>query len=213
MIVIFSYNRPEMLNKVIDQCPERPVVIDDGSDFDPLTFAKKSDFYRLNHKGRRGFWANWDYALKICQASDDNYFTFLADDFLNVQWDVLETFKRDKPFAYNLLNDGRTAQFIRFNAQPATFMGRPSLRVGFVDCGYHCNRSALDVLEYKMPPPDPDRFDNPDASSGVGLYQSTQFFINMVPMYVPKVSIVDHGNHESKMHPELRRKQPLTNQV
>jgi len=212
MIIIFSYNRPDMLARLIDECPEKPVVIDDGSDFDSLLFAKKCDFYRLNHKGKQGFWANWDYALKICQASDDEYFTFLADDFHSVQWDVLGTFKREEPFAYNLLNDGRTQCFIACKPIETEFFGVPSIQVSFTDCGYHCNRSALEVLEFTMPPVDPMRFDNPELSSGVGLYQSTQFFINHVAMFIPKKSLVKHGNHPSMMHPELRKKVPLIDQ-
>ena len=212
MIIIFSYNRPEMLSRLIEECPERPIVIDDGSDFDAMPFVNRCDFYRLNHKGREGFWANWDYALKICQASDDDYFTFLADDFHSVQWDVLKIFKREEPFAYNLLNDGRTECFIASKPVDKEFHGIPSIQVAFVDCGYHCNRSALEVLKFTMPPVDPVRFENPDMSSGVGAYQSTQFFINLVPMFIPKKSLVKHGDHPSMMHPELRKKNPLISQ-
>jgi len=212
VIIIFSYNRPEMLSRLIDECPERPIVIDDGSDFDAMPFVNRCDFYRLNHKGREGFWANWDYALKICQASDDDYFTFLADDFHSVQWGVISKFKREEPFAYNLLNDGRTECFIACKPKEKVFFGIPSIQVAFVDCGYHCNRSALEVLKFTMPPVDPVRFDNPEMSSGVGMYQSTQFFINFVPMFIPKKSLVKHGNHPSMMHPELRKKRPLINQ-
>lgn len=201
-----------MLSRIIDECPERPIVIDDGSTFDSLLFAKKAEFYRLNHKGKTGFWANWDYALKICQASDDDYFTFLADDFHDVRWDILDTFKLDKPFAYNLLNDGRKVQFIKYDGYDTDFMGYPSRRVGFVDCGYHCNRKALEILNFTMPPVDQKRFDYPEMSSGVGLYQSTQFFTNLVPMFIPQKSLVKHGSHPSMMHPELRKKQPLIDQ-
>lgn len=212
MIVIFSYNRPDMLARLIDECPERPVVIDDGSDFDSLLFAKKCDFHRLEHKGREGFWENWDYALKICEASNDEYFTFLPDDFSSVQFDVLETFKQEKPFAYNLLNDGRTQCFIACKPVETEFHGIPSIQVAFTDCGYHCNRKALEILNFTMPPVDQIRFDDPNASSQVGMYQSTQFFINFVPMYIPKKSLVKHGDHPSMMHPELRKKVPLVNQ-
>jgi hypothetical protein len=63
-----------------------------------------------------------------------------------------------------------------------------------------------------MPPVDQVRFDDPEASSQVGMYQSTQFFINFVPMFIPKKSLVKHGDHPSMMHPELRKKIPLINQ-
>ena len=212
MIVIFSYNRPEMLKRLIEECPEKPIVIDDGSDFDAMPFVGMCEFHRLNHKGRKGFWANWHYALQRCKASDDEYFTFLADDFHSVQWDVLSRFKQERPFAYNLLNDGRTQCFIACKPVEKEFHGIPSIQVSFTDCGYHCNRSTLEVLKFTMPPPDPVRFDNPEMSSGVGMYQSTQFFINLVPMYIPKKSLVKHGNHPSMMHPELRKKVPLIDQ-
>lgn len=212
MIVIFSYNRPEMLKRLIEECPERPIVIDDGSDFDPMDFVPISDFYRLNHKGREGFWANWDYAMKICKHSKDDYFTFLADDFYSVKWDLLETIKQDEPFAFNLLNDGRKNCFTQFKYKDTMFHSIPSWEVGFVDCGYHCNRAALEVLDFTMPPVDPSRWIRPYASSGVGSYQSVRFLTRRVPMYIPKKSFVKHGNHESKMHPELRKKDPLIDQ-
>ena len=211
MIIIFSYNRPEMLSRLIDECPIKPVVIDDGSDFDLTPFLKKCDFYRLNHGGKEGFWYNWHYALQICKDSEDDYFTFLADDFYGVDWDVLELFKRDRPFAYNLLNDGRTECFIAMKPIERKFMGVDSIQVGFVDCGYHCNRSALEVLNFENPPVDQRRFGHPQISSGVGSYQSLEFISHGVPMFIPKKSIVKHGNHASMMHPELRIKNPLIN--
>ena len=212
MIVIFSYNRPEMLKRLIEECPEKPIVIDDGSDFDAMPFVGMCEFHRLNHKGREGFWANWHYALQRCKDSDDEYFTFLADDFHSVDWETLARFKREKPFAYNLLNDGRTQCFIACKPVDKDFFGIPSIQVGFTDCGYHCNRSALEVLDFSMPPVDPVRFENPEMSSGVGAYQSTQFFINGVAMFIPKKSLVKHGDHPSMMHPELRKKTPLISQ-
>jgi len=201
-----------MLKRLIEECPEKPIVIDDGSDFDAMPFVGSCEFHRLTHKGREGFWVNWHYALQRCKASDDEYFTFLADDFHSVQWGVIDKFKREKPFAYNLLNDGRTECFIACKPVDKVFFGIPSIQVGFVDCGYHCNRSALEVLDFTMPPPDPVRFENPEMSSGVGAYQSTQFFIKGVAMYIPKKSLVKHGNHLSMMHPELRVKTPLIDQ-
>lgn len=212
MIIIFSYDRPGMLKRLIAECPEKPVVIDDGSSYDPTEFLKISDYYRLNHKGKEGFWFNWDYALKICRESDDEYFTFLADDFHCVKWDLLGTFKQEEPFAFNLLNDGRKNCFTTFPTKDTKFHNIPVWEVGFVDCGYHCNRAALEILQFKMPPVDPIRWDRSNSSSGVGSYQSVKFMTKRVPMYIPHKSFVKHGNHESKMHPELRKKDPLIDQ-
>ena len=98
-----------MLAKVIEQCPEKPIVIDDGSGFDPLLFAKKCEFHRLRHKGKEQYFLNWQYAFKICAESNEDFFLFLPDDFLNVDYktiDHLYTNLKGK-YAYNLLNDGR----------------------------------------------------------------------------------------------------------
>ena len=212
MILIFSYNRPDMLSRIINQCPERPVVIDDGSSFKPDFFLKKCKFHRLRHGGKSGFWYNWHYALQICKQSKDEYFTFLADDFYNVKWDLLNKIKQEDSFAVNLLNDGRKNCFVVYPTKEVEFHGLPMLKVGFVDCGYYCNRSALEVLQFTMPPVDQKRFQRKYASSGVGSYQSLRFQVKRVPMYVPFKSFVKHGNHESKMHPQLRKKDPLIDQ-
>ena len=103
-----------MLTRLVKECPERPVVIDDGSSYDPIEYVGICDYHRLKHKGKQGFWSNWNYALEICKHSNDEYFTFLADDFHGVKWDLLNTFKQKEPFAFTLLNDGRKNCFTKF---------------------------------------------------------------------------------------------------
>jgi hypothetical protein len=211
MILIFSYNRPEFLRKVIEDCPVKPYVIDDGSDFDPMPFARLSYFHKLEHKGREQFYLNWQYAFEICKQSDEDFFLFIPDDFLNVNhskikhiYDTLQG-----RYAYNLLNDARPQIWTPIKHHDVEVAGVPSERVSYADCGYFTNRETLQAINFTQDDISVSRFDRSENSSGVGWSQSRRFHKKFVPMYIPKKSLCFHGAHESMMHKELRKKQPL----
>lgn len=201
-----------MLAKVIEQCPEKPIVIDDGSDFDPLLFAKKCEFHRLRHKGKEQYFLNWQYAFKICAESNEDFFLFLPDDFLNVDYKTIEylyTNLKGK-YAYNLLNDGRPQYWTTVKKKEVTLAGVESYQVSYCDGGYFTNRETLEAIGFEQEFISFGRFDWENISSGVGETQSRKFWKAGIPMYCPKKSLCYHGEHESKMHTELRKQQPLT---
>jgi len=203
-----------MLEKVIEQCPEKPYVIDDGSDFDCMPFVGKCFFHRLRHKGREQYYLNWQYAFEICKQSDDDFFLFLPDDFLNVEHVKIKHIHSNVhgKYTYNLLNDGRPPCWTPVKHHKADIAGVPSIRVSYTDCGYFTNRKTLEAIDYKQDFISMFRFRRPGASSGVGLTQSRRYYKKFIPMYIPQKSLCYHGEHESKMHPELRKIQPLISQ-
>ena len=79
-----------MLKRVIADCPIKPYVIDDGSDFDCIPFVGDSYFHRLKHKGKNQYYLNWQYAFDICKQSNEDFFLFIPDDFLNINYSVIE---------------------------------------------------------------------------------------------------------------------------
>jgi len=50
---------------------------------------------------------------------------------------------------------------------------------------------------------------NPNLSSGIGRSLTFDFKNGNVPMYIPVDSLAIHGDHESQMHPEERKRNPL----
>lgn len=211
MILIFSYNRPKLLEKVINQCPEKPYVIDDGSDFDVMPFVSKSYFHKLKHKGKEHFYKNWQYALDICKQSDDDFFLFLPDDFINVEHTKINYIKSNVqgPYVYNILNDGRPEIWTPIKHKKTEVAGIPSFFSSYVDCGYFTNRETLKSIQFKQENISVARFERSMASSGVGWSQSRAFYKKGIPMYFPQKSLCYHGEHESMMHPKLRKIQPL----
>ena len=211
MTIIFSYNRPELLKKVIEQCPEKPIVIDDGSDFDPMPFVGMCDFHRLRHKGKEQYFLNWQYAFKICAESTDDFFLFLPDDFLNVDHKTIEYLytNLNGKYAYNLLNDGRPQCWTPVKRKEVTLAGVESYRVSYCDGGYFTNRETLEAIDFEQEFISFRRFDVQNISSGVGETQSRKFYKSYIPMYCPKKSLCYHGEHDSVMHYELRKKEPL----
>jgi len=194
-----------MLRQVLtDIHGEAFVVLDDGSDFETESMVK------FPHEGKAGFWKKWKHAFEMAEKSDDELFIFMPDDFERLQMgDILMLHEQHKhePYVYNIINDGRDAQWTAFNPKQ---VDEHTIRIGFTDCGFFCNRKALDAIKWKIDPLNPLIFKrNPHMSSGVGQQLSSKFFYNDVAMYKPVRSLAYHGDHISQMHPLTRPSNPL----
>lgn len=160
------------------------------------------------HTGKKGFWKKWDLALRTAEHIDTDFYLFIPDDFENVDYERISKFHeahKDKPYFCNVINDGRTQQWVRFNEQP---YNNEFTRIGFVDCGFFCNRSALQKIGFNMTPIDTSRMAG-ITSSGVGMQLTRRIHQTGIPIYKPIKSMAYHGDHESVMHPEERKKIPL----
>jgi len=195
-----------MLRKALSAfMPDEAYIIDDGSDF--AAWPTKH-FHRVPHAGKAGFWRNWNYALKLCRASEDDLFIFTQDDLLHVDYDRIqrlhEEFKHE-PYALNIQYDGRLICWTKYMP---TFYRDDIMRVGFVDCMFACNRAALEAINWKVDTV-PHEWTKNHTSSGVGRNITHQFTNAGVQMFTTLRSIGYHGDHESKMHPEERKRVPL----
>ena len=220
MIIIFSYNRPNLLLGLLDELDrkftnQRVVVIDDGSTYDPIPFVGHCEYYRLNHKGKEEFYLNWKYAFSICKDSSDDFFMFMPDDFKFVDSQRVKKIYqhlKDDLYVMNLLNDNRPPCWTPIKHIKTTIGDEAVTRVSFCDCGYFTNRKTLESIKFEQLYISMERFRITDISSGVGESQSRMFWKKNIPMYVCDKSLVYHGTHKSEMHTELRKRQPLTNQ-
>jgi hypothetical protein len=207
MIFIFSYNREQMLKKTLKPIKAmKPFILDDGSCFS-MNYDR---FLKLTHGGKQLFWRKWELAFDLAKASDDDFFLFMPDDFTDIKiGDILTIHEQlnHEPYVYNIINDGRDAQWTAFNPKQ---VDEYTIRIGFTDCGFFCNRKALDAIKWKIDPVNPLIFKrNPHMSSGVGQQLTSKFFYNDVAMYKPVRSLAYHGDHISQMHPLTRPLNPL----
>ena len=208
MKIIFTYNRPQMLHRILDEIGHS-VVIDDGSDYKALPFLDKCDYYRFSHKGKEGFWLQWQYAFDIARESNEDWFFFAPDDISNVNMAEIKRLTQNitTPFAFNYMNIGSGRGWTPLGEYKADWFD--GYRIGYVDCAFVTNRKTLELLHWQMLPVKQKRFLNPNISSGVGHQLSKRLFDLNVPMWMPSKSLAYHGDHESKMHPLERKLNPL----
>lgn len=189
---VFTYDRPEMLEKVLESLKGvNTTVKNDGVDFE--------------FRGKDKFWMTWDEVLKDCAKQKTDLFLFTPDDFLDLDVERVkelhEQFK-EEPYIYNIINDGRERIWTSINPTP---YDEQTEVCGFTDGGFFCNLKALIKIGFFMD----DMEWTEIESSGIGLsltYRANRFG---VPCYRPFKSLAYHGDHESKMHPEERIKNPL----
>ncbi len=215
MITIFSYNRQLMLLNLVRELrrklpDERIVVIDDGSDFDPMLFVHICEFHRLVHKGKEQWWKNWQYAFDICKESGDDFFAFMPDDWWDIWVDDIMQIHKDASgaYAFNFYNNNMKQSWTKMQEKEVDLFHVEATECGFVDCGYFCNRETLESINFKQPYISMINFYKPNASSGVGRTQTHEFEKNGVKMYRPKVSLIWTEQHRSMMHPEERKINP-----
>jgi len=194
-VYITSYDRPDMLKKVASQF-ENPVIFEDG----------------VTHpfRGKQEYWRTWDEILKDCEKNPSELYLFTPDDFLDLDIGrVLEIHERlsNRPYVCNIINDGRHQCWGGFKKQePVNGLEQ----VGFCDCGFFCNREALEATKWRIKPVPPERWErDPNMSSGVGQQLTYCFMNRKIKMYKPVKSLAFHGDHESKMNPSERLKNPL----
>lgn len=195
MILITSYDRPQMLLRLLKELEgEKVIVVDDGSAYDSSEHLNYCDYYRVSHKGKKGFWVNWNFMFELAEETDDNEFIFLQDDLYDVELDRLRADYTKG--CLNVLDVGPDRGWT------------PN---GYVDCQFICNRAVLEALQWELAPVPVQRFNQPNISSGVGHQLSFRLWSKGIPMYL-NGNYAKHGNHESKMHPKERKINPLSNE-
>lgn len=197
-VYLTTYNRPKMLMETVKHL-ERfdiiPIIYNDG-----ITHP---------HRGKQGFWETWDEILKDAEKNPSDLYLFMPDDFKDIDIErILELHEEHKhePYAYNIINDGRFECWLQFQRQQPK---NGTEQVGFVDCGFFCNREGLSKTKWRIKQPPKERFENPNMSSGVGMQLTHAFTNGKVKMYKPVKSLAFHGDHESQMHPNERKNNPL----
>lgn len=194
MTFVFTYQREEMLQQVLENVEPNHLIINDGSSYR----AGLNCF----HTGKKGFWKKFDLAFRIAKHIKDDLFIFMPDDFLNLDMERVKEFhsKQKEPYACNIIRDNRMKCF---NGLPPIDLG-DFYQCFFVDCGFFCNHAALERIGFYM-----EKTLVSSTGSGVGRQLTRRFLNAKVKMFLPKKSFAFHGDHPSVMHPHERKRNPL----
>ena len=204
---ITTYDREHDLKRVVLHMNKHgldPIIYDDGSTYK----TNIPNYHRHEHRGKQGFIHTWEEILKVCRNNNADLYLFMPDDFHDLDFERLLDYHNEfkaYPYACNIINDGRKKCWTRFSCLD---MG-DHYRLGFVDCGFFCNREALERIDFTLGSLPAEFFKQENISSGVGMLLSTGFYSTRVKMYKPKNSLAFHGDHESKMHKQERINKPL----
>jgi hypothetical protein len=208
-IAILSCDRPAMLRRVVARALEltpHVCVIDDASNFKPLTNVA---FERMPERGgKRYFYRMMNAALRWHLMNRCEYQIVMPDDFLDLDFEAVQYYMnrfRSQYFALNLIRDDVPRGWTPINQMQATDL----IFDTYIDCGFITNSKTMSCIGYHCWPVPDEWFDTPNKSSGVGNQLSKRFYSNAIPMYTPVKSLCTHGEHESKMHPEERRNNPI----
>lgn len=196
---------------VIFHSPGREQMLED------LLFELKGmDVYVIQSKetyGKAKFWQRFELARQYCLNSSHNDYLILPDDVSKINLSEIRIlFKRfaGKPFTCNIISDYRTKCW-NSKATPSRCFSTRSHRyldLGFFDCGGATNRATLSRIQVTQP--SAMYTEDPERSSGVGNQLTQKLRRLRVPMFKPIPSLCFHGDHDSVMHPELRKREPLT---
>lgn len=161
--------------------------------------------------GKDKFWMRWEQARQYCLNSNHDNYLIIPDDIVQIDLKAIKAihkYNEGKLYSCSVINDGRKDCW-KSKHKPLNDrkVGNYTIKdLGFFDCGGLINRETLKKIRIQ---PVSSRWLETRASSGVG-YQLTEQLKNMnAKMFVPEPSLCYHGDHDSVMHYELRKIQPL----
>lgn len=212
LISIPSYKRPEMCRRIVNECrrevpgAEIRVHIDGYQTLYDDLDATQSRF--MKPAGREYFWILWNAMLLRCMESDADTFLFLADDLTPAVPDAIQQTLSHLDHCDVIVplydQRGRGPQWVPVS--PVDEGDR--WLTHWVDGCFACRRDVLGALSWAVPPI-PDHHFETNQSSGVGKYMSLAFHELGFRVCQVGETLYHHGDHESVMHPEHRRENPL----
>jgi hypothetical protein len=228
-IYITSYNRPEMLSKLVDQIIQQ---MGGQINFDILIFDDKSDQLPIistnlvtlitneEHRGKEYYWKTWHEMFVIAHLRKDKYSFFLPDDITlcdNFFEIAIQKFEYLKPLDHKLACLSLLTDDQRKLAPHACWTGKQSkeqhgeILSHFNDCCFICDNKFFEYLDYTIQEIPLSRWNrDKNLSSGVGRQISLRLMNKEASMYHCFNSLVRHGEHESKMNPDERQINKLT---
>jgi hypothetical protein len=205
-----------MLDRLLAQLEGYRVrVYDDGSK--PRLEVPEWCNLTRSHKnhGKQQYW-KWVNVLLRKAKHDGGLVMVLPDDVTFADgspqkaielFAALEAQHRDRGVCLNLIRDSRSANWTGFKS---VSYNRDILRTGWMDGCFVANQQFLSAF-HRIPPQNPRRWiSDPSMGSGVWEFVSRNNFAAGHMFFQVKKSLCVHGDHESVMHPDQRRSNPIT---
>lgn len=231
VVALATYNRPKMLYRLLQQIQKwkgswevKVKVYDDASTEDYSRCQKYLerrgwDYTRFeqNH-GRERYWKLVDYIYQEMLQEDFHYFIHLGDDlqieedFFTRAVELFDKVQHPKRICMNLLVDvGRAGKNSWTNVTPTLeqYEGAEVWNSGWMDMCYIATPRYFRHLGNRVYPVDQYWIMDPKKSSGVGKQLSERLVMKGFPIHQVAQTLVHHGQHESRMHREVREKVPL----
>jgi hypothetical protein len=185
-------------------------IFDDESTIDINDIADPSNIIKHKHRGKQEYWKTWQDMFTLIKESEIyTGYVFIPNDITNFDFVRTISYLQDfnnRPFAFNLINDGRTKQWVN---KPLIKINNNLSVVGFTDCGFFTNYETIKQLDFTINEIPIERFRRSNISSGVGEQLSNRMDLLNIPIYLPTNSLCKHGTHPSTMHPKERTDNPL----
>lgn len=221
-VIITTFNREKMLKVLLDdifKCKKYKILVtifDDGSvePYDLSNYDVKYIKYVKNN-GLKKLWKVIDDTFKYCKNIQSKYYVYLQDDlrlkddFFEKSVTIFESIPDDKKISLvTLLIDSQKNQPKWTGISPTEF--DEYYKCQWCELIFICKYNFFQTLEFKMNPINPLRWEkNPNSSSGVGRQISQRLLSLECNMYQVKNTLASHGDHESKLLPELRKNEKL----
>lgn len=186
-----------------DDCSGYPVKLVES-------IKQKALYYHYApNKGKKLHWEIWDNDLRYCEnCNDTDLFIFIPDDVSSINFGEIihsaEKLKNNEYF-YNIINDGRTMSWNQLPPQ----LEDDKIKIFFTDCAFFTNYKTLKRIGFYINSIDEKRFRRPNISSGVGQQLTNRLNASKIDIFHPYESLAYHGNHDSLMNTEERKRNPL----
>ena len=221
-IIITTYNRPDMLYSLIENLLKEKgsykihiAIFNDGSSekYD----LKKYDIKHIRmfpNMGKQKYYITFNSTFSYVKKINSKYFIYLPDDvglvsdFFNKVKDLYELIPDQNKISLSILTDDRVKRKVWTNTVTQDF--GEYYKTQWNDLCFISEKKFFEVLEYSINEIPKTRWDdNPNLSSGVGQQISHRLDKLNFGMYHTKLSMVIHGDHESKMNKNERLKTKL----
>ena len=228
---ITTYNRPEMLARLLGQLSEQSQdrdgrldihIWDDASTYDVQSriFEVLRD-HHLNiclyllqeNRGKERYWKTMHSIFQKARQKKWDYFLMLQDDlelcsgFFDRISDTWNTIGRRYSVINLFTDETRVGRSIWGCPTPKLIEDTELWQCNWTDPMFFCDRWALDAIGFYMKPIENH---SPAMGSKVGMQLSKRFNAAGVSIYQGIETLVHHGDHPSMMNPELRKQKPLT---
>lgn len=216
LFLISNYERKDMLMELLSEIEiinKNPHINIDYKIFDDQSSYELEDknfIINTEHRGKKYYWKTFNEMFNYCRNKKQyDIFVFTPNDFLKYNFFKLIEYGinlKNEFYIFNIINDGRTSCWT--HKKPILINDDVRLQF-FSDCGFFTNYKTLRLLNFKINPIHLTDKNLLKYGSRVGKQISDRSNRLNIKTFTPLKSIAYHGDHESLMNKEERKKNKL----